>query len=60
MSKNQGKNEQYIDYTKKCAQYLEWEYKMEHGSSNLLDCLLNGKWDEERFLFVEPENYRYK
>ncbi len=49
-----GRNKEYIDYTKECAQYLEWQYKETPGSSSLLTDLLEGNWDEERFLSVAP------
>lgn len=47
-----GRNKEYIDYTKECANYLEWEYDEVEGSSLLLTDLLEGNWDKERFLFV--------
>ncbi len=51
-----GLNEEYIEYTKECAQYLEWEYREEQGSSKLLTDLLEGEWDEDRFLYVSPNH----
>ena len=45
---------EYINYTKKCARYLEWDYDEVWGSSTLLEDLLEGNWDEKRFLFVRP------
>lgn len=50
-----GRNKEYIDYTKECAQYLEWGYEEVRGSSSLLTDLLEGNWDDERFLFVAPK-----
>ncbi|MEX1377957.1 MAG: DUF1638 domain-containing protein [Eubacteriales bacterium] len=49
-----GRNEEYIEYTKECADYLDWKYEEVEGSSSLLADLLEGRWDEERFLIVEP------
>ena len=49
-----GRNKEYIDYTKECAQYLEWEYKEVEGDSKLLTDLLEGRWDNDRFLYVAP------
>ena len=49
-----GRNKEYIDYTKECARYLEWDYDEVWGSSTLLEDLLEGNWDEQRFLLVRP------
>jgi len=49
-----GRNKEYIEYTQECARYLEWAYEEVWGSSDLLTDLLEGRWDNEKFLFVAP------
>ena len=49
-----GRNKEYIEYTKECADYLDWAFEEVWGSSTLLSDLLEGRWDDERFLIVEP------
>lgn len=49
------RNDEYANYTKECAQYLEWNYEETDGSSLLLSDLLNGNWDCDRFLVVNPK-----
>lgn len=44
----------YAEYTRDCAEFLKWEYREEAGDSNLLRDMVDGKWDEERFLIVRP------
>lgn len=41
-------------YTQHCAEYLKWEYHREQGQDSLLKELLDGAWDESRFLVVKP------
>jgi hypothetical protein len=45
---------QYRDYTKECAQYLGWKYDELEGDSSLMQDMVDGRWDEKRFLVVEP------
>ena len=47
-------NKKHIDYTKECADFLDWEFRMEKGSNLLLKDMLEGNWDNERFLFIPP------
>ncbi len=51
---NDGRNKRYREYTKECADYLEWDYTEEKGTSSLLNDFINGNWDSERFLVVQP------
>jgi hypothetical protein len=44
----------YEAYTKECAEFLNWEYRNEDGSSQLLKDFLDGRWDDGRFLIVQP------
>lgn len=45
-------NEDYIDYTKYCADKLGWNFRLIEGSDSLLTNLLKGNWEDERFLIV--------
>ena len=41
-------------YTKSCAKYLGWEYDKIKGDSSLIQKLLDGQWENEDFLIVNP------
>jgi hypothetical protein len=46
--------DQEKDYTKQCAQFLGWSYDEIKGDPGLMQRLLDGQWDQEDFLVVEP------
>jgi hypothetical protein len=41
-------------YCRRCAESLAWEYKRLPGDASILRDLVEGRWDPERFLVVEP------
>ncbi len=41
-------------YCQKCAASLGWEFKRLPGDAAILRDLINGNWDDERFLLVHP------
>ena len=43
-----------VEYTKQCAEWLGWSFDRQQGDPALLESLLSGEWDEERFLVVRP------
>ena len=49
-----GDVEAYRDFTRRIAQSHGWEYAELPGDLSLLRDLVNGPWDEERFLIVPP------
>lgn len=49
-----AKSEQCADFTRKAAQYYGWEYRKYQGDYRLLADLLNGAWNNERFLTLPP------
>lgn len=44
----------YAGFTSSCAEFLKWEFRAETGDSSLLRDMLNGNWDEGKFLVVPP------
>ncbi|MHC4510356.1 MAG: DUF1638 domain-containing protein [Planctomycetota bacterium] len=48
---NSGK---YRDYTKRCAEFLKWDYDELKGSPDLMQKLVDGHWDDAEFLVVKP------
>ena len=48
-------NVEYIDYTKRAADYLDCKFSREQGEMSFVRELLNGPWIEERFLICPPE-----
>lgn len=47
-------SDQYRKYTRDCAAYLKWNYDEVKGDSSLLMRLVNGEWNSDDFLVVEP------
>ena len=42
------------EYTKQCAEYLGWKYDEVKGDSGLMQRLVDGQWNEDEFLVVQP------
>jgi len=49
-----GESEAYKAYTKECADWLGWSCDLLEGDPRLIQDFLEGAWDTERFLVVEP------
>jgi hypothetical protein len=49
-----GNADHYREYTKKCADYLHWEYQEIAGNPSLLEKMLNGVFNDDEVLVV-PE-----
>ena len=49
-----GDCEHYRQYTKRCAEYLGWDYDELQGDPGLCQRLVDGQWDENEFLIVKP------
>jgi hypothetical protein len=49
-----GETRKDIDYTAHCAKCLGWSFDQVPGDPALLRDLLEGRWDEDRFLVVPP------
>ncbi|MBT3275686.1 MAG: DUF1638 domain-containing protein, partial [Spirochaetales bacterium] len=50
-----GDNREFKEFTRECARYLEWDYKELRGDPSLLIDWLEGNWDQERYLVVNPK-----
>ena len=48
------KNERYAAVTKDAAEYFGWEYHELEGDTGLLERFVNGAWNAEDFLVLEP------
>ena len=49
-----GATDEDKQYTKNCADWLKWNYAHEQGDPQLFIDLLSGRWDDQRFLVLEP------
>ena len=45
---------EYKNYTKRCAEYLHWNYEELTGSPTLMQKLIDGDWHDSEFLVVKP------
>lgn len=49
-----GDNQDYRQYTRECARWLGWHYDELRGDARLLRAFLEGQWNSEAFLIVQP------
>ena len=49
-----GDTEKYKAYTRECAEWLSWQTEFLQGNPELIKQFLDGPWDSERFLVVQP------
>lgn len=54
-----GASDEDKQYTRQCADWLEWNYDEQAGDPQLLVDLLAGNWDADRFVVV-PAGHRLK
>ena len=47
-------SEREKEFTRECAEFLKWNYDELPGDQGLLQRLVNGGWDDESFLVLEP------
>jgi hypothetical protein len=43
-----------VAYTRRCADWLGWTFDRQHGDPTLLNDLLCGPWNDQRFLVLQP------
>lgn len=46
--------DRYKEYTKRCAEFLGWNYDQLEGDPGLMQRLVDGQWNEKEFLVVKP------
>jgi hypothetical protein len=46
--------EECKDFTKECAEYMQWEYDELAGDTSLMQRFVDGDWGADDFLVVEP------
>jgi len=49
-----GNTNEHEAYTRRCADWLKWRFDRLQGDAGLIVRLLDGNWDDEEFLVVEP------
>jgi hypothetical protein len=49
-----GDTKEHEAYTQRCADWLKWRFDRLEGDAGLIVRLLNGEWDDQEFLVVEP------
>jgi len=49
-----GENDHYRKYTRECAEWLGWNYDELQGNPSLVKNFVEGDWNSENFLIVEP------
>lgn len=49
-----GDCDQYRQYTKRCAEFLNWDYDELKGDPGLMQRMLDGDWSDDEFLVVKP------
>ena len=49
-----GGNGDDVEYTRRCADWLGWQFDHQAGDPGLLKALLGGDWDDDRFVVLEP------
>lgn len=49
-----GRTDEDVAFTRECAEWLGWEFDDQKGDPALLRDLLQGPWDEARFLTLQP------
>ena len=47
-------SDEYRKYTKRCAEYLSWNYDELKGDPGLMQRLVDGDWNDDEFLIVKP------
>lgn len=49
-----GATDADVQYTRDCADWLEWKFDRQQGDPQLVRDLLAGQWDDERFVVCGP------
>jgi len=49
-----GDSGRFKEYTKACADFLDWNYDELKGDSGLMQRMVDGEWNDDEFLVVKP------
>lgn len=49
-----SRSENYKEYTRECARWLGWQCDELEGNPSLVKDFVEGRWDADRFVIVEP------
>jgi hypothetical protein len=49
-----GATDEDVAFTRECADWLAWNFDRQTGDPALLQALVHGPWDHERFVVVDP------
>ena len=49
-----GATDEDVAYTRRCADWLKWEFDRVAGDPALIEALLGGEWDADRFCVLQP------
>jgi len=49
-----GATDEDLAYTRDCADWLKWDFDHVRGEPDLIEALLSGDWDDERFCVLQP------
>lgn len=49
-----GATDEDVQFTRDCADWLKWNFDHQRGDPELLKALIEGDWDDERFIVVRP------
>jgi len=49
-----GDSERFKEYTKICADFLDWDYEELKGDPGLMQRMVDGEWNDGEFLIVKP------
>ena len=49
-----GNSSEYEAFTQHCADWLKWKFDRLEGDARLIHQLVNGDWNHDEFLIVEP------
>ncbi|MFH1715777.1 MAG: DUF1638 domain-containing protein [Planctomycetota bacterium] len=47
-------SDEYRNYTKRCAEFLKWNYDELQGGPGLMQRFVDGQWNDAEFLVVKP------
>lgn len=49
-----GDSGRFKEYTKACAEFLDWDYDELDGDPGLMQRMVDGEWNDDEFLVIKP------